>query len=122
MTYRELEERANQLAHHLRSLGIRPGTRVGILLHRSSLTYVSLLGVLKAGAAFVPIDPASPQDRVQYIADDAEIDLLITSTDLAAHAIDLERPLLKIDAAEAMLASAPVTRPPVADAATRRAT
>src|SRR3954453_6527693 len=67
VSYQELNERANQLAHVLRGRGVARGTRVGILLHRSVQTYVSLLAVLKAGAAFVPIDPGSPRDRVAWI-------------------------------------------------------
>ncbi|SIM52778.1 AMP-binding protein [Micromonospora cremea] len=60
LTYRELDERANRLAHHLRSFGVVGGARVAILLQRSVDTYVALLGVGKAGAAFVPINPESP--------------------------------------------------------------
>jgi hypothetical protein len=60
LTYRELDEHANRLAHHLRSFGVVGGARVAILPQRSVDTYVALLGVGKAGAAFVPIDPESP--------------------------------------------------------------
>src|ERR1700716_3531205 len=66
LTYADLDMRANQLAHHLRDRGIGGGARVAILLHRSFETYVALLGVGKAGAVFVPIDPASPPDRIAY--------------------------------------------------------
>lgn len=111
LTYRELDRRANQLAHDLRARGVARGARVGILLERSPLSYVSLLGVLKAGAAFVPIDPASPAGRVTYIAADADLDLLITSNDLAMEACDLGRPLLEIDLIADVLDAAPVTRP-----------
>ena len=112
LTYRELDERANQLAHFLRGLGIGAGARVGILLHRSSQTYISLLAVLKAGAAFVPIDPGSPRDRVAYMADDSALDLLITSKDLAAAWADVGRPLLELDTVAAELAMCPATRLP----------
>ena len=112
LTYRELDERANQLAHFLRGLGIGAGARVGILLHRSSQTYISLLAVLKAGAAFVPIDPGSPRDRVAYMADDSALDLLITSKDLAATWADVGRPLLELDTVAAELAACPATRLP----------
>ena len=60
VSYRELNERANQLAHHLRSLGVGPEARVGILLERSVEMVVALLGVLKAGGAYVPLDPEYP--------------------------------------------------------------
>src|SRR5437879_7533379 len=80
LTYRQLDERANRLAQVLRARGIGLGCRVAILLQRSVWTYVALLGVGKAGAAFVPIDPGSPPDRVAYIAEDADVDLVVTST------------------------------------------
>src|SRR3954468_23239835 len=64
LTYRELNERATALANVLISRGVDTGARVGILLHRSLETYVSLLAILKAGAAFVPFDPGWPADRV----------------------------------------------------------
>ncbi|MCE0761492.1 amino acid adenylation domain-containing protein [Pseudonocardia kujensis] len=83
LTYAELDAHADGLAHLLRERGVVPGGRVGLLLARSWRTYVALLAVLKAGAAFVPIDPASPVDRVAYIADDAGLDLLVTTSDRA---------------------------------------
>ncbi|MBW0104886.1 amino acid adenylation domain-containing protein, partial [Pseudonocardia sp. KRD-291] len=82
LTYLELDARANQLARHLAARGLRPGGRVGILLNRSWRTYAVLLAALKAGAAFVPIDPAAPPERVDYIRSDAELDLLVTTSDL----------------------------------------
>ncbi|OLL71888.1 hypothetical protein Ae263Ps1_5075 [Pseudonocardia sp. Ae263_Ps1] len=83
LTYAELDARAAQLARYLQARGAGPGRRVGILLHRSWRTYAVLLAVLKTGAAFVPIDPAAPADRVVYIRDDAGLDLLVTTSDLA---------------------------------------
>ncbi|WFG47021.1 Pls/PosA family non-ribosomal peptide synthetase [Pseudonocardia alni] len=83
LTYAELDARANQLARHLAGLGAGPGRRVGILLHRTWRTYAVLLAIGKTGAAFVPIDPAAPADRVGYIRDDAGLDLLVTTSDLA---------------------------------------
>jgi non-ribosomal peptide synthetase-like protein len=83
LTYSELDARADGLAHLLRERGVVPGGRVGLLLERSWRTYAALLAVLKAGAAFVPVDPASPADRVGYIAADAGLDLLLTTSDLA---------------------------------------
>ncbi|GAA4831818.1 Pls/PosA family non-ribosomal peptide synthetase [Saccharopolyspora rosea] len=77
LTYRELDERANALAHHLRSRGVGVGARVGIMLRRSVRAYVALLAVLKTGAAYVPIDPAAPPDRIEFIAADAELALLL---------------------------------------------
>ena len=82
-SYADLDARANQLAHVLADRGVRPGARVALFLERSPETYVALLGALKAGAAFVPVDPESPADRLAYVADDAGVDLLLTSTALA---------------------------------------
>ncbi len=109
VTYRELDERANQLAHHLRSLGVGDGSRVAILIQRSVETYVALLGAGKSGATFVPIDPGAPADRVAYIADDADVDLLLTSSDLRP--ADLDRPVLEIDTCADALAQASTSRP-----------
>ncbi|WP_250793289.1 Pls/PosA family non-ribosomal peptide synthetase [Micromonospora phytophila] len=109
LTYRELDERANQLAHHLRALGVAGGARVAILLQRSVETYVALLAVGKAGAAFVPIDPESPADRVAYIAEDSEVDLVLTSSELADRVG--ERRAVVIDECAAELAAVPGDRP-----------
>lgn len=115
VTYRELEVRANRMAHVLRARGIGSGCRVAILLNRSVETYVTLLAVGKAGAAFVPIDPGSPPERVAYIAEDANVALLVTSAELAQAAAGLERPVLVVDACTTELALAPITRPVLND-------
>ena len=107
LTYRELDQRANQLAHHLRRAGIGPGRRVGILLHRSWRTYVALLGALKAGATFVPIDPASPRDRVEYIAGDAGLDVLLTTSDLLPATADVSCRVLPLDVEQSRVDAAP---------------
>ncbi|GAA1418182.1 hypothetical protein GCM10009601_13380 [Streptomyces thermospinosisporus] len=78
VTYRELDERSSRLAHHLASLGARPGTRVGLFLERGTHAVVALLAVLKAGAAYVPLDPAYPADRLEYMIGDAGVEVLVT--------------------------------------------
>jgi hypothetical protein len=78
LTYAELNRRANQLAHYLRSLGVGPEVLVGILLERSVELIVGILGVLKAGGAFVPIDPNYPQERIDYMLTDAGVSVLLT--------------------------------------------
>ncbi len=78
LTYRQLNERANQLAGRLRALGVGPGTLAGICLERSASMVVGLLGILKAGAAYLPLDPAYPADRLAFILQDAKPAVLVT--------------------------------------------
>ncbi|HEX3187053.1 MAG TPA: amino acid adenylation domain-containing protein [Pyrinomonadaceae bacterium] len=78
MTYQELNERANQLARHLRATGIGPETLVGVLLRRTPELIVALVGVLKAGAAYVPIDAGYPRERLSSLLNDAGLKFLIT--------------------------------------------
>ncbi len=77
-TYQDLNRRANRLAHHLRRLGAGPEQRVGVLMGRSGELITVLLGILKAGAAYVPLDPAYPKDWLAFAAEDARIDFLLT--------------------------------------------
>src|SRR5438067_733737 len=70
LTYRELNERANQIAAHLRSLGVGPGELVTIFMDHSIEVVVAIYGVLKAGAAYVPVDPSSPKERVAFMLRD----------------------------------------------------
>jgi amino acid adenylation domain-containing protein len=77
-TYQQLDARANQIANALRGVGVARGTRVGICLKRSSDMVAAVLGVLKANAAYVPLDPAYPSSRVQFMAQDAQVTALIT--------------------------------------------
>ncbi|PYS74748.1 MAG: non-ribosomal peptide synthetase [Acidobacteria bacterium] len=83
-TYRELNARANQLAHYLRAHRIEPDTRVAVCLERSPELIVALLGILKAGGAYVPLDPAYPVARLQFMINDAGAPLLLTVKPLAA--------------------------------------
>jgi aspartate racemase len=78
LTYRELNRRANQLAHHLQGLGVGPETCVGICVERSLDILVGLLGILKAGAAYLPLDPAYPQERLTFMLEDAQVPVLLT--------------------------------------------
>jgi len=77
-TYFELERRANQLAHYLLGLGIQPGDRVGICVERSVSMMVGLLGILKAGANYIPLDPAYPAARLSQMMEDSQAPALIT--------------------------------------------
>ncbi|MEC4812177.1 MAG: amino acid adenylation domain-containing protein [Scytonema sp. PMC 1069.18] len=84
LTYQELNQRANQLAHYLKKLGVSPEIMVGICVERSPLMIVGLLGILKAGGAYVPIAPTYPQERIAYMLQDAQVQVLLTQTELAA--------------------------------------
>src|SRR6185436_8524258 len=84
LTCRELDRRANRLARQLRDQGCGPESRVGVLLERSSELIVALLGILKAGAAYVPLDPEHPAERLAFQQRDACLRLVLTRPDLAA--------------------------------------
>jgi non-ribosomal peptide synthetase component F len=84
LTYAELNEKANQLARHLRACGVGPETRVGILLERESWAGVALLGVLKSGGAWLAFDPAYPASRLAFMLADAGVFVVVTTTRLAA--------------------------------------
>lgn len=83
LTYAELNERANRLAHHLRDLGVSPDSLVGIYLERSAELVVSLLAVLKAGGAYVPLDPTYPAERLAWILEDTQAPVVLTRESLA---------------------------------------
>ena len=82
LTYRGLNERANQLAHHLRRLGVEPEVRVGLCVERSLEMVVGLLGILKAGGVYVPLDPTYPRERLTFMLEDAETTVLVTQQQL----------------------------------------
>jgi amino acid adenylation domain-containing protein/non-ribosomal peptide synthase protein (TIGR01720 family) len=99
LTYAELNARANRLAHHLREKGVGPETTVGILLERSAEMVVALLGVLKAGGAYLPLDPAHPRERLSYVLRDAGARLLLSTSRLAeGWPDDAAVPVLRLDA------------------------
>jgi amino acid adenylation domain-containing protein len=82
LTYRGLNDRANQLAHRLRKHGVGPESLVAVCVERSVEMVVALLGILKAGGAYVPLDPDYPSDRIKYVLDDAHVTLLLTQESL----------------------------------------
>ncbi|HXI74595.1 MAG TPA: condensation domain-containing protein, partial [Pyrinomonadaceae bacterium] len=83
-TYAELNARANQLAHYLRTCGVGPETLVGVSVPRSLEMLVAILGVLKAGGGYVPLDPKYPRERLQFMIEDAALAMVITKRELAA--------------------------------------
>ena len=110
-SYAALDAEANRLAHHLADRGAGPGSTIGILVDRSLAMYVAILGALKSGATYVPIDPAAPADRVAFIVSDADVRLLVTTSGLAgaAEGLDVER--VVVDAPDALWLAAPADRP-----------
>lgn len=78
LTYRELEQRANQVAHYLHGLGLQPDGLVGLCIERSPEMSIGLLGILKAGGAYVPLDATYPADRIAYMLTDAQIRTVLT--------------------------------------------
>ena len=82
LTYKELNQRANQLAHHLRNLGVGAEVLVGICVERSLEMVVGLLGILKAGGAYVPLDPAYPPERLAFMLEDASVRVILTQRQL----------------------------------------
>ena len=82
VSYRELNRRANQLAHYLQRLHVGPEVRVALCLERSVEVVIALLGILKAGGAYVPLDPAYPVERLAYMLEDAEVTVLLTQKNL----------------------------------------
>jgi len=86
LTYRDLESRSNQLAHYLHQrYMVGPETRVGLAIDRSLSLLIGLLGILKAGASYIPLDPEYPQERLAYVLEDAQISVLVTLATLQAH-------------------------------------
>ncbi|MEH2072610.1 MAG: MupA/Atu3671 family FMN-dependent luciferase-like monooxygenase [Nostoc sp.] len=82
LTYGQLNTKANQLAHYLRSLGVKPDVLVGICVERSLDMIIGLLAILKAGGAYVPLDPAYPQERLTFMLADAQVPVLLTQQQL----------------------------------------
>ena len=82
LTYRQLNEKANNLANYLQKIGVNPETLVGIYVERSLEMVVGLLGILKAGGAYVPLDPAYPSERIALMLEDAQIPVLLTQKNL----------------------------------------
>ncbi len=97
LTYRELNLRANQLATHLRKLGVGPEVLVAICIERSVEMVVGLLGILKAGGAYVPLDPAYPKERLKFILEDTKATVLLTQRKLVEELPQQEVQVVCID-------------------------
>ncbi|MEQ8464529.1 non-ribosomal peptide synthase/polyketide synthase [Coleofasciculus sp. E1-EBD-02] len=111
LTYRELNCRANQLAHYLRSLGVVPDTLVGLCVERSLEMIVGILGILKAGGAYIPLDPAYPKERFTYILEDTQLSLLLTQETLLIQLPDLDGKVICLDRDGSVISEQITTNP-----------
>jgi non-ribosomal peptide synthetase component F len=96
LNYRELNERANRLAHYLRDGGVAPDTPVGLCLERSPEMIVGILGILKAGGAYVPLDPSYPQERLAYMIEDTALTTVLTQSSVRARVPTVNTPMLPV--------------------------
>ncbi|MEH1814615.1 MAG: amino acid adenylation domain-containing protein [Nostoc sp.] len=97
LTYRELNQRANQLSHHLKSLGVGSEVLVGIYMERCTEMVVSVLAVLKAGGAYVPLDPAYSQERLAFMLENTEVSVLLTQAWLKENLPDHQAKVVYLD-------------------------
>jgi amino acid adenylation domain-containing protein len=113
ITYGELNEQANRLAHYIRALGIRPEARVGICVERSIEMMVAMLATLKAGAAYVPLDPKYPAERLQYMLADSQAKLLLTQRKVQGPFAGSKTPRVVLDTVQEEIDSCPSSSPAV---------
>ncbi|WP_017654192.1 non-ribosomal peptide synthetase [Fortiea contorta] len=97
LTYAQLNAKANQLAHHLQSLGVKPEILVGICVERSLDMLVGILGILKAGGAYIPFDPTYPQERLGFMLEDAQIPILLTQQQLVDKFVEYDTHVICLD-------------------------
>jgi amino acid adenylation domain-containing protein len=112
LTYAGLNDRSNRLAHHLRALGVRPGVTVGLCVERGPEMVVGLLGVLKAGGAYLPLDPGFPTARLAFMTADARVPVLVTESGLLDRLGGHEAKAVLLDAECAAIGSQPATNLP----------
>ncbi|HEY6351461.1 MAG TPA: non-ribosomal peptide synthase/polyketide synthase [Candidatus Angelobacter sp.] len=98
LTYLELNQRANQLAHYIKEFGVGPEVRVGVCLERSPEMLVGLLGILKAGGAYVPLDPKYPAERLSYMLEDSQSAVVLTQQALLAQTPPFAGTVVQVDA------------------------
>ncbi|GAC1349301.1 MAG: hypothetical protein NVS4B7_09300 [Ktedonobacteraceae bacterium] len=104
LTYEQLNQRANQLAHYLQALGVGPDVLVGLCIERSLEMVIGMLAILKAGGAYVPLDPSYPTDRLNFMVSDAQMPVLITQEHLATRLTAHSATIIRMDTDAAMLA------------------
>ncbi len=104
LTYQQLNERANRLAHYLRKMGVGPDVLVGISMERSLELIVAIYAILKSGGAYVPLDPAYPRERLRYMVRESKLHCLVSHSSCKAHfEEDVDVPLLLVDQLESEL-------------------
>ncbi|MGE0038812.1 MAG: amino acid adenylation domain-containing protein, partial [Xanthobacteraceae bacterium] len=111
LNYRALDERANQLAHHLRAQGAGPDMIVGLCVERSIDMLVGLLGILKAGAAYLPLDPSYPSDRLDYMLTDAGVSLVVAQSTLLDRLPADRLQIVRLDADAGRISRHPTSAP-----------
>ncbi|MGW4898059.1 amino acid adenylation domain-containing protein [Kitasatospora sp. NPDC004240] len=111
LTYAEVDERANRIAHHLIALGAGPDTVVGLCLARGPELVPALLGIWKADAAYLPLDPALPAERLRHVLSDCRSPLLVTASDLASAAEGFQGTRVLLDTDRAAVEARPAWRP-----------
>src|SRR5690348_4808266 len=112
LSYQELNQRANQLAHYLRTLGVKPNMLVGLCIERSIDMVIGLLGILKAGGAYVALDPAYPPERLSFMLQDAQVPVLVTRRRDAVHFSVQGTRVVYMDDASLHLTSMSTANPP----------
>ena len=111
LSYRDLDDRSNQLAHYLRGLGVGPEVLVGICVERSLEMVIGLLGILKAGGAYVPLDPDYPKDRIGFMLDDTRVPVLLTLDRLLGRLPPANAQIVRLDLDWQLIAQQPATAP-----------
>jgi amino acid adenylation domain-containing protein len=111
LTYSALNAKANRLAHHLQDAGVGPETRVGLYMERGVEAIVGLLGILKAGGVYVPLDPASPTERLAFIISEARLTVLVTQSALRASLPDAPVRAICLGSDDELLATASAANP-----------
>lgn len=112
-TYKSLNESANRLAHYLISQGVKKGDTVGVVLERSAQVVTVLLGVLKCGASYLPIDPEFPEDRISFMLEDSGAPFVVTSTTVSQKLSNLSSKRILINQLQAEIGAADPSNPEI---------
>ncbi|MBR8841210.1 MAG: AMP-binding protein, partial [Stigonema ocellatum SAG 48.90 = DSM 106950] len=112
LTYSQLNTRANTIAHYLQSEGVRPDVLVGLCVERKPLMVVGLLGILKAGGTYLPLDPAYPSSRLRFMIEDAQVALVLTQQNLLDLLSEQTVPIVCLDNEDFFFREQSLTNPP----------